>query len=234
VTEVPAGLAAAVEVLFGDRAALGVRFAEHLAGTGVERGLIGPREVPRLWERHLLNCAAVAGLVPAGVEVADVGSGAGLPGLVLAIARPDLRMTLVEPLLRRTVWLDEVVQDLGLSGVTVHRGRAEEWAGPVFEVVTARAVAELGRLWGWCGPMVRPGGRLLALKGETAEEELAAARPGLSEVAEATVHRCGEGLLAQPTLVVALTRGEGRPAGGRAGSERTRKVTGRGPAKRGR
>lgn len=208
-SEVPAGSVPVVEALFGDRLPLARRFAEHLATTGTERGLIGPRELPRLWDRHLVNCAVVGELIPAAVRVADVGSGAGLPGVVLAIARPDLRVTLVEPLLRRTVWLAEVVEDLGLDGVTVHRGRAEEWRGAGFTVVTARAVAELGRLWGWCGPMVEPGGRLLALKGETAEEELAAAREALPALAEASVRRCGEGRVDQPTVVVELTRAAG-------------------------
>lgn len=210
VTAVPTDLEPVAELLFGDRFPLALRFAEHLATTGTERGLIGPREVPRLWERHLLNCAVVAELVPPGSLVADVGSGAGLPGLVLAIARPDLRMTLVEPLLRRTVWLGEVVDDLGLDTVTVYRGRAEEWPGPRFPVVTARAVAELGRLWGWCGPMLEADGRLLALKGESAEEELATVRDELPGLERASVHRCGQGRLEPATVVVELIR-DGSP-----------------------
>src|SRR6185437_14113827 len=133
---------AEAERLFGEHLPAMVRYAELLAGPGVERGLIGPREVDRLWERHLLNCGAVAEVIAPGLDVVDVGSGGGLPGLVLAIARPDLRITLLEPLLRRTVFLSECVEVLGLRNVEVRRGRAEEWAGRVAaDVVTARAVA---------------------------------------------------------------------------------------------
>ena len=157
-------------------------YADILATTGVEHGLIGPREVPRLWSRHLLNSAVVAdpaaGLVPERSTVADVGSGAGLPGLVWALARPDLEVTLIEPLLRRATFLGEVVQQLALeSRVTVVRGRGEEvralWG--TFDVVTARAVAPLGKLLGWTVPLLHDGGRLLALKGQQAAEEVAGA-----------------------------------------------------------
>ena len=102
---------------------------EHLATTGIERGLIGPREVPRLWVRHVLNCAAVQEYIAEGASVADVGSGAGLPGLCLAIARPDLSITLIEPLERRVIWLHEVVEDLGLENVKILRSRAEQAVG---------------------------------------------------------------------------------------------------------
>lgn len=163
----PSGALAAIE-----------RYAELLATEGVVRGLIGPREVPRLWERHLLNSMALAPGVPLGARVADVGSGAGLPGLVLAIGRPDLSMTLVEPLLRRTTFLQEVVDELGLAHVTVRRARAEELHGEVrFDVVTSRAVAPLGRLLGWCMPLTQPEGCVLALKGSRAAEEVDAVRP---------------------------------------------------------
>ena len=147
---------------------------ELLADAGVKRGLIGPREVPRLWERHLLNCAVLSEVVPEGVTVCDVGSGAGLPGIPLALVRPDLKITLLEPLLRRTNFLQEVVELLGLDHVTVVRGRAEEVLGklPPVHVVTARAVAPLDRLAGWGVPLLRPYGEMLALKGDTAEEEL--------------------------------------------------------------
>lgn len=156
------------------------RYAALLATLGVERGLIGPREVPRLWDRHLLNCAALAPAVPEGVSVADVGSGAGLPGVVLALARPDLAVTLVEPLLRRTVFLEEVVAELGLTTVTVVRGRAEALHGVErFDVVTSRAVAPLGRLLGWCMPLVAPSGEMLALKGSSVEDEIETVRPTL-------------------------------------------------------
>ncbi len=139
-----------------DRLPLAERYAELLATEGVVRGLIGPREAPRLWERHLLNCAVLAELLPEGATVCDIGSGAGLPGLVVAIARPDLRVTLVEPLLRRTTFLDEVVDELGLAGsVEVVRGRAEELHGArTFDVVTSRAVAPLERLLAWSMPLV--------------------------------------------------------------------------------
>ena len=147
----------------------------HLLATdGVVRGLIGPREVPRLWERHLVNCALLGLGVPRGVTVADVGSGAGLPGLVLAIGRPDLRVTLVEPLLRRTTFLTEAVEHLALANVEVVRDRAEALHGQrSFDVVTSRAVAPLDRLARWCLPLVVPGGRMLAMKGSSAADEVA-------------------------------------------------------------
>jgi 16S rRNA (guanine527-N7)-methyltransferase len=197
--------ASAAEV-FGpalDRAAEYVRL---LATDGTVRGLIGPREVPRLWDRHLLNSVAIAPLVPDGARVVDVGSGAGLPGIPLALARPDLTVALLEPLARRVTFLDEVVDRLGLTNVTVVRGRAEE--GPArrelggADVVTARAVAPLEKLAAWCLPLLRPGGRLLALKGSTAAEELVAARP-LADAADAEVVEVGD----PPATVVVVTRG---------------------------
>lgn len=157
------------------------RFAGWLETAGVERGLIGPREVDRLWDRHLFNCAAPLPRVPQGATVADVGSGAGLPGLVWAIARPDLQVTLIEPLLRRTAFLEEVAADLGLAHVTVLRSRAED-VDAQFDVVTARAVAGLDKLARWCLPLVRPGGVLLALKGRSAAEEVERARPTLARL----------------------------------------------------
>src|SRR3954466_11675743 len=160
------------EVL-GDALPLAERYTDFLAGPGVERGLIGPREVERLWDRHVLNCAVVAELVPESAEVIDVGSGAGLPGIVLAIMRTDLSVTLLEPLLRRTVFLQECVDLLGLPNVVVRRARAEEAADEfAADIVTARAVAPLERLAGWALPLLRPGGELLALKGERAAVEL--------------------------------------------------------------
>jgi 16S rRNA (guanine527-N7)-methyltransferase len=159
---------------FGPHLAMVRRYAELLAGPGVERGLIGPREVERLWDRHLLNCVALSELVPDRARVVDVGSGSGLPGLVLAIARPDLDVTLLEPLLRRTIFLAECVETLELRNVEVLRGRAEEWARRMgADVVTARAVAPMDRLVGWCLPLLRGGGTMLALKGDAASEELA-------------------------------------------------------------
>jgi 16S rRNA (guanine527-N7)-methyltransferase len=188
-------------------------FADLLAEAGVTRGLIGPREVPRLWERHLLNCAVVAdptaGLVPLGASIADVGSGAGLPGLVWAIARPDTRVLLIEPLLRRSTFLVEAVTELGIGDrVTVWRGRAEDAATqagfqPV-EVVTARAVAPLERLIGWTVPLLAAGGRLVALKGSSAAQELADGR-GVAEAAGLTdleVREVGAGVVDPPTTVI--------------------------------
>jgi 16S rRNA (guanine527-N7)-methyltransferase len=159
------------------RLALAERYVALLATAGVERGLIGPREAPRLWDRHLLNCLAVGEAIPEGSTVADLGSGAGLPGLVLAIGRPDLAVTLVEPLQRRTVFLEHVVEELELGHVEVHRGRAEElWGERRFDVVTARALAPLDRLLGWAMPLVTSAGVLLAMKGSSATAEIEAAR----------------------------------------------------------
>lgn len=162
--------------VFHSRLPLAERYCELLATDGVVRGLIGPREAPRLWDRHLLNCALLGEAIPEDVDVCDIGSGAGLPGIVLAIARPDLSVTLVEPLLRRTRFLDEVVADLDLANVEVIRGRAEELHGKrEFTVVTSRAVAPLPRLLTWSMPLVRQGGALVAMKGSSVYEELEAA-----------------------------------------------------------
>lgn len=206
----PAWVDAAAQKFFGDRLTLADRYADALATSGVERGLLGPREVPRLWERHILNCAAVVDLVREDVRLVDVGSGAGLPGLVIAIARPDVSVTLVEPLLRRVTWLSEVVSTLGLSNVVVHRSRAEEAAreGLQFDIATARAVASLDQLAKWSLPLVRPGGELLALKGALAEVELAEATPTLRAQGGASwsVVVCGEALLPEPTTVVRVEK----------------------------
>lgn len=170
----------AAELVFGDRIGLAQQYVEHLATTGVEWGLLGPREVPRLWERHVLNCAVVAELIPEGSLFADVGSGAGLPGIAVAVCRPDLQVVLVEPLLRRVEWLQLVVADLGLTQVQVRRARAEDLAGKlVVPVVTARAVAPLDRLARWGLPLLAPGGELLAIKGRTAAAELEQTRAGV-------------------------------------------------------
>ncbi|MEX0429587.1 16S rRNA (guanine(527)-N(7))-methyltransferase RsmG [Nocardioides sp. DS6] len=181
------------------------RYAAWLADAGVVRGLIGPREVARLWDRHLLNCAVLTELLPHDASVADVGSGAGLPGLVVAIARPDLRVTLIEPLLRRTTFLNEVAADLGLENVTVVRGRADVLHGTqVFDVVTSRAVAALPKLLAWSMPLVSPHGALLAMKGTSAAEEVAEAGSTLSELgcAPPTIHVLGDGLLESTTVAV--------------------------------
>ncbi|MGW7658535.1 16S rRNA (guanine(527)-N(7))-methyltransferase RsmG, partial [Streptomyces tendae] len=198
--------------VFGDRFPEAVRYGELLADVGVTRGLIGPREVPRLWERHLLNCAVLSEVVPEGVTVCDVGSGAGLPGIPLALTRPDLRITLLEPLLRRTNFLREVVELLGLEHVTVVRGRAEEVLGKLtpMHVVTARAVAPLDRLAGWGVPLLRPYGEMLLLKGDTAEEELKQARAALGKlgVVGTSVLHVGEGVVDPPSTVVRVEVGE--------------------------
>jgi 16S rRNA (guanine527-N7)-methyltransferase len=187
------------------------RYAELLATEGVTRGLIGPREAPRLWDRHLLNCAVLGELLPAGASVCDIGSGAGLPGLVLAIARPDLRVTLVEPLLRRTSFLDEVVVELGLEHVEVVRGRAEALHGQRrFEVVTSRAVAPLGRLLEWSMPLVEPTGALVAMKGSSVATEVSEAAEDLRRLgcAEPEVHVLGRDLLESTTVALRVAWAE--------------------------
>jgi 16S rRNA (guanine527-N7)-methyltransferase len=175
--------------VFGDALAQVEAYAALLAGPGVERGLIGPRETPRLWERHLLNCAGVSELVDDGQVVLDLGSGAGLPGLVLAILRPEVQVVLVEPLLRRATFLTEAVEALGLRNTVVRRSRAEDLHGTTLvDVVTARAVAPIDRLAGWALPLLHPGGRLLALKGSKAADELAAAGPALRRLGARASH----------------------------------------------
>ncbi|MFE2041694.1 16S rRNA (guanine(527)-N(7))-methyltransferase RsmG [Streptomyces sp. NPDC059477] len=213
------------QAVFGDRYADAVRYAELLAEAGVQRGLIGPREVPRLWERHLLNCAVLSEVVPEGVTVCDVGSGAGLPGIPLALVREDLKITLLEPLLRRTNFLAEVVELLGLDHVTVVRGRAEEVMGtlPPVHVVTARAVAPLDRLATWGIPLLRPYGEMLALKGDTAEEELKAAATALSKLGavETSILHVGEGVVDPRSTVVRVEVGES-PGGVRFAAKRAK------------
>lgn len=188
-----------------ERLALAERYADLLATDGVVRGLIGPREAPRLWDRHLVNCALLADLIPAGATVCDIGSGAGLPGLVLAIARPDLRVTLVEPLLRRTTFLEEVAEALQLEGVEVVRGRADSVHGSRrFDVVTSRAVAPLERLLGWSMPLVAPDGALVAMKGSSVVDEIEAAREELARwrCAEPEVVEMGAGGEISPTVAL--------------------------------
>jgi 16S rRNA (guanine527-N7)-methyltransferase len=213
----------AAVAVFGAELPRVAEYAGLLATEGTVRGLLGPREVPRLWERHLLNCGVVAELLPAAARVVDVGSGAGLPGIVLALARPDVTVTLVEPLARRVAFLAECQQRLALANVAVRRGRAEE-ADVLAElggadIVTARAVAPLDRLAGWCLPLLRPGGRLLALKGEGAEQEVAAAEAALTRFGGSAtrVVRCGASVVSPPTTVVSVMRGTvpGKARGGR-------------------
>jgi 16S rRNA (guanine527-N7)-methyltransferase len=167
-------------LVFGETLPQVERYHDLLAGPGVERGLIGPRETPRLWERHLLNCVGLCELIEDGQVVLDLGSGAGLPGLVLALLRPQVQVVLVEPLLRRAAFLTEAVEELDLRNTLVRRSRAEDLHGSLLvDVVTARAVAPVDRLAGWALPLLHPGGRLLALKGAKAAEELGAAVPAL-------------------------------------------------------
>lgn len=166
--------------VFGDHFEQIKRYVDILANRGIDWGLLGPRESDRLWDRHVLNSVAVADLVPAGSTVADVGSGAGLPGVPLAILRPDLQVTLIEPLLRRSEFLDGVVAELGLvDRVTVERTRAEEHQGS-YDVVTSRALAPLPRLVRWCRPLTASGGAVLALKGVSAADEIAKMRGELT------------------------------------------------------
>lgn len=194
--------AAAAEI-FGDRIELARRFTRALADEGEERGLIGPLEPPRLWSRHVLNSAVAAPLFSG--RVGDVGSGAGLPGIVLAIARPDVEWVLIEPMERRVTWLNEQVSALGLDNVEVVRARAEDWKrGPVLDAATARAVSALRTLVPITAPLVRDGGELILLKGANAASEIEAAAKPLRKfgITDARVQVVGEGLLAEPTRVV--------------------------------
>lgn len=195
--------------IYGERLPLAQRYAELLATTGIEHGLLGPREADKIWDRHIVNCAIVESLLPHRARVIDIGSGAGLPGLALAIARPDLRIALVEPLGRRTAWLEGAIDDIGLAQVTVHRARAESMVGLIqAQVVVARAVARLDQLAAWAWPLLPEGGRLLALKGQSAAEELDQTLPRIESMGlgRAEVHLLGADLLSQPVRVVELVR----------------------------
>lgn len=202
---------AAAHAAFGDRYELAARYAEMLAGPGIDRGVIGPREADRLWDRHLLNSAALGELVPAGCRVLDVGSGAGLPGIPLAIARPDLKLDLLEAMARRVAWLQDVVAELGLP-VSVYRGRAEDpqvrhQLGR-YDVVTARAVAPLGRLAGWALPLLVPPGQLLAIKGASAPDEVTRDIEAVRAAGGAAIEvvQCGATIVHPPATVVVVTR----------------------------
>lgn len=191
--------------LFGDRIDAARAFTANLAAQGEERGLIGPLELPRLWTRHILNSAIAAPLFHG--SAADIGSGAGLPGLVLAIARPDVHWTLVEPMERRVAWLSEQVDELGLSNVVVLRARAEDVEPKQFDVVTARAVSALRTLLPWVAPLVRDGGEIALLKGKNAEAEIEAAAKQVKKnrLSDLRVEVLGEGVLDETTRVVRAT-----------------------------
>jgi len=212
---------AAAAALFGSRLDRAQRYAQILAGTGVERGLLGPREVGRLWDRHILNSAAVAELFDSNDRIADIGSGAGLPGIPLALARPDLRLTLIEPLLRRSEFLREVVDDLGLE-ITIVRGRAEDRSvrqqvGEM-DAVVSRAVASLDKLTKWSLPLLRPDGRMVAIKGERAEEEIREHRRVMTSLGavDVRVKRCGADYLDPPVTAVVARREATDPVANRS------------------
>jgi 16S rRNA (guanine527-N7)-methyltransferase len=213
----------AAAAIFGDRLAVAQRYADLLADLGVEWGLLGPREVDRLWDRHLLNCGAVAELLEPGERIADIGSGAGLPGLALAIAKPGLRVVLIESLLRRADFLRTAVTELGLD-VEVVRGRAEDAAvrdgAGGCDAVVSRAVAPLDKLTRWSMGLLRPDGRMLAIKGERAPDELREHRRVMTELGatDARVVECGVRYLSPPTTVVVAQRGKQTP--GRRSSRR--------------
>jgi len=194
--------------LFGDRIELARAFASALAREGEERGLIGPLEPPRLWTRHVVNCVLVAPLLSAGARVGDVGSGAGLPGIVLAIARPDVRFVLIEPMERRIAWLQEQTNALGLANVEVVRARAEEvkLADPL-DQVTARAVSAFRKLIPLTAPLVRDGGELVLMKGANAQAEVDAASKELRRfhITDARVEVLGAGTVDEVTRVIRAT-----------------------------
>lgn len=196
-------------VLFGERLPLAQRYVEHLCTTGITHGLLGPREVPRMWGRHVLNCAVLGQQLPAGATVADVGSGAGLPGIALALVREDVEFILIEPMERRVEWLDSVVKDLGLQNVRVIRARAEDVADEVLaDVVTARAVSALKKLIPLTVPLLDDEGELLLLKGRSAEAEIDAAQKIIHRfrLKQPEVQLLGEGLLEDVTTIVRLRR----------------------------
>lgn len=207
---------AAAEI-FGDNLEKAIAYHESLATDGSVRGFIGPREVPRLWDRHILNCGVIGEAMDEGISVADIGSGAGLPGIPLAIARPDLNITLIEPLLKRSVYLNEVKEALNLDNVTVVRGRAEEkvvrkQVGLV-DIVTSRAVAPLGKLATWSLPLVKIGGRMVAMKGSSVEEEIERDAKEIRKAGgtDIKVYTVGEALLSEPTTLISIRRESNHP-----------------------
>ncbi|MDO4762667.1 MAG: 16S rRNA (guanine(527)-N(7))-methyltransferase RsmG [Corynebacterium sp.] len=197
--------------IFGPNLDKARAYHELLATDGLQRGFMGPRELPRLWDRHILNCAVIGEVMPEGATVADIGSGAGLPGIPLALARPDLQIVLIEPLLKRSVFLGEVKEKLGLKNVTVLRGRAEEKAiraeVGLVDIVTSRAVAPLGKLAGWSLPLVKKGGKMIAMKGASVSEELERDGAAIKKAGggKAAVLTVGDSL-SEPTTLITLTK----------------------------
>jgi 16S rRNA (guanine527-N7)-methyltransferase len=195
---------AVAATVFGDRLPLARAFTDDLVRRGEELGLIGPLELPRIWSRHVVNCGVIAPLLRPGL-VGDIGSGAGLPGIVLAIARPDVSFVLVEPMERRVAWLDEQVVLLGLSNVSVVRARAEEFRPePRLDQVTARAVSAFSKLIPMCAPLLRPGGEMVLMKGAGAAGEIAAAEKAIRKykLQDVAVVELGESLGVDVTRVV--------------------------------
>ena len=198
---------ASAAVVFGDRIEVARQYTADLARRGEELGLIGPLELPRLWSRHIINCALVAPLLRPG-KTGDVGSGAGLPGLVLAIARPDVELVLIEPMERRTDWLRSEADDLGLANVTVVRARAEDaWDDVTLDQVTARAVTALTKLIPATAPLLRSGGEMLFMKGARVEQEMEAAAKVIRKARLSTpeVLVLGDGLVPEVTRVFRAT-----------------------------
>jgi 16S rRNA (guanine527-N7)-methyltransferase len=208
----PSASSAAAGEIFGPRLGVAERYADMLATAGVERGLLGPREVDRIWDRHLLNSAVVGELLEREARVVDIGSGAGLPGIPLAIARPDLAVVLLEPLLRRSEFLREVVEELGLP-VEVVRGRAEDRAVREqlcgADAAVSRAVAALDKLTKWSMPLMRQDGLMVAIKGERAPDEVEKHRRVMaaSGAVDVRVVTCGVSILEQPATAVVARRG---------------------------
>lgn len=199
----------AAETLFAERLPEAERYVQHLCTTGITHGLLGPREVPRMWSRHVLNSAVLAPELPAAGTVADVGAGAGLPGLALALARQDVDFILIEPMERRVDWLDTVVRDLGLGNVQVIRARAEEVSDEVMaDVVTARAVSALKKLIPLTSPLMADDGQLMLIKGRSAADEISAASKQIrkARLSEPRIRLLGEGLLDEATTVVSAQR----------------------------
>jgi 16S rRNA (guanine527-N7)-methyltransferase len=222
--------AAVAAAMFGDALPQAEKFAALLTGAGVERGIVGPAEADRIWDRHLLNCGALARLVPAKGSLVDLGSGAGLPGIVLAILLPAVKVTLLEPLARRVDFLTECVAALGLANAEIVRGRAEDLAGHlVADVVTSRAVAPLDKLVTLSLGLARPGGRVLAMKGSSAETELAKARPVLARlgVTDARVVHAASADGGATATVVTFSAPEHRMSLAGGGSRSTGRADGR-------